>query len=311
MYERTNYLAVGVFILLGGIVLLAVGFWVGGIGQTVPTSRYTVIFERDVNGLSEGSPVRYMGVDVGLVTTIQLFHAEDTAIEVRIEVASSTPIDSGTYASLGYQGITGVAFINLAADSGNYEPLAVTAGHAYPIIRTRDVGIAALLNSGPEVLARVSSILDDAGQVLDENNRRSVTHILNNLEQVTGALAERRDALAIAPVRINESLDQLQVTLELAAELIAEAKPDLLATVQNARVTTERLAKVSGRVEHWLVENDAAVDSFLAGGVGETASLMMDTRAAMRELEKLGVALRRNPSQLIYKPNLDPVAVSQ
>ncbi|MDH4048915.1 MAG: MlaD family protein, partial [Gammaproteobacteria bacterium] len=82
MYEQTNYLAVGIFILLGTVVLLAVGSWVGGVGQTVPMSRYTIIFERDVNGLSEGSPVRYMGVDVGQVTTIRLFHAERTAIEV-------------------------------------------------------------------------------------------------------------------------------------------------------------------------------------------------------------------------------------
>jgi len=105
MYERTNYLAVGIFILIGTLALVAVSFWISGVGKTVPMSQYTVIFERDVNGLSEGSPVRYMGVDVGQVTTIQLFRAEDTAIEVRIEVATSTPVDIGTFASLGYQGM--------------------------------------------------------------------------------------------------------------------------------------------------------------------------------------------------------------
>lgn len=311
MYEQTNYLAVGVFILLGAVVLFAVGFWVAGVGQTVPTSRYTVIFERDVNGLSEGSPVRYMGVDVGQVTSIRLFPAEKTAIEVRIEVASSTPVDSGTYASLGYQGITGVAFINLAADFGEHEQLAVSAGHDYPIIRTRDVGIAALLNSGPEVLARVNSLLDDAGQVLGEENRNSATQILANLEQVTNALAEQRDSMSAVPVRMNESLDQLQDTLELAAEVTSEARPDLLAAMQSLRQATERLANVTGRVEHWVVENDAAIDSFLAGGVGETAALMTDTRAAMRELEKLSAELRRNPSRIVYKPKLEPVVVSQ
>lgn len=311
MYERTNYLAVGIFVLLGIIVLFAVGFWVGGIGQTVPTSRYAIIFERDVNGLSEGSPVRYMGVDVGQVTSIQLFRAERTAIEVRIEVASSTPVDGGTYASLGYQGITGVAFINLAADSAEHQQLAVTAGQDYPIIRTRDVGIAALLNSGPEMLARVNNLLDDAHLVLSEENRNSVTQILENLEQVTTALSEQRGALAVLPARMNESLDKLQDTLELASELTAEAKPDLLASMQNLRQTTDNLANASARVEHWLVENDAAVDSFLAGGIGETAALVSDTRAAMRELEKLGAELRRNPSRIIHKPRLEPVAVSQ
>jgi phospholipid/cholesterol/gamma-HCH transport system substrate-binding protein len=311
MYEQTNYLAVGIFVLLGAIVLLAIGSWVGGVGQTVPTSQYTIIFERDVNGLSEGSPVRYMGVDVGQVTTIQLIHAERTAIEVRIEVASTTPVDGGTYASLGYQGITGVAFVNLAADSGEHEPLAVVAGRAYPIIRTRDVGIAALLNSGPEMLAHVSTLLDNAGQLLDEKTRDSATQILENLEQITGALAEQRAALAAVPTRMNESLDKFQDTLELAAELAADARPGLLASMQNLRQATDRLANASERVEHWLVENDAAIDSFLADGVGETAAFVANMQAATRELEKLGAELRSNPSQLIHRPKLEPVVVAQ
>ena len=310
MYERTNYLAVGVFILIGAFALLGVGLWVSGVGQTVPMSRYTIIFERDVNGLSEGSPVRYMGVEVGQVTLIQLFPAEDAAIEVRIEIAASTPIDSGTYASLGYQGITGVAFINLAAEPGEQGELVVTAGHDYPVIPTRDVGIAALLNSGPELLAQVNNVLDDVRTLLSEKNLGAATRSLENVEQFTGALAEQRAALAGLPVRMNESLDQLQNTLEGVALFTEEAKPELLVAMQNLRQATDKLVKVSGSVEHWLVENDAAIDSFLAGGVGETAALVSDTREAMRELEKLGAELRNNPSRVIHKPKLDPVAIA-
>jgi len=309
MYERTNDLAVGVFILIGTLLLVAVGFWIGGVGQTVPMSLYTVIFERDVNGLSEGSPVRYMGVDVGEVTTIQLFRAKDTAIEVRIEVATSTPVDSGTYASLGYQGITGVAFINLAGEPGKQEPLAVAVGHDYPVIQTRDVGIAALLNAGPDVLARVNNVLDNIGLLLDHKNLSAVAQTLENLDQLTSALAEQRQALADLPVRMNEALEKLQTTLELAAKFTEEAKPELLAASQNIRQTTDKLANVTERVEHWLVENDAAIDSFLADGIGETAALISETREAMHELEKLGAELRDNPSRVIYKPNLEPVVV--
>jgi len=311
MYERTNYLAVGIFILIGAVALLAVGFWVSGVGQSVPLSRYTIIFERDVNGLSTGSPVRYMGVDVGQVTMIQLFHAEDTAIEVRIEIAASTPVDSGTYARLGYQGITGVAFINLAEEPGEQEQLAVTAGHDYPVIPTRDVGIAALLNSAPEVLTQVNNILGDISALLNENNLSAAAQILDNVEVFTAVLAEQRRALAALPDRINDSLDQLQKTLALAAEFTEEAKPELLVAMQNLRQATDKLVDVSGRVDGWLVKNDAAINSFLAGGVGQTAALVSNTREAMRELEKLGAELRNNPSRVIYKPNLEPVAVGQ
>ncbi|MBT8077826.1 MAG: MCE family protein [Gammaproteobacteria bacterium] len=311
MYERTNYLAVGVFILIGALVLLAVGFWVGDVSRTVPMSQYTIIFERDVNGLSEGSPVRYMGVDVGEVTTIRLFHAQNTAIEVQIEIDSSTPVNSGTYARLGYQGITGVAFINLAEDAGEQEEITVTAGHDYPVIPTRDVGIAALLNSGPEVMDRLHRMLDDISMLLSEKNLSATSQILQNVEQLTGALAGQRHAMAGLPVRMHESLDQLHKTLQSASEITEEGKPDLLLAAQHLRHSTENLANVSERVESWVVENDAAVNSFLAGGVGETAALVSDTREAMRELEKLGAELRSNPSRVIYKPKLAPVTVAQ
>ena len=311
MYERTNYLAVGIFVLLGTVTLLVVGFWVADVGQTVPMTRYTVIFERDVNGLSEGGPVRYMGVDVGQVATIQLSHAQGTAIEVEIDVASSTPVDGGTYASLAYQGITGVAFVNLAADPGKHGRLAVPAGQDYPIIPTRDVGIAAIISSGPDVLARVNAILDAADLLLGEENRNSTARILQNLEQITGALAEERDALSGLPVRLDESLEKLQATLDLAGDITSEVRPDLMATVRNLRTTTDNLASSTGRVDQWLVKNDAAIDSFFSGGVGETAALMEDTRAAMRELEKLGTKLRSDPSNIIYRPKLDPVAVPE
>ncbi len=311
MYERTNYLAVGIFIVIGTLALVAVGLWVSGLGQGVPMSRYVIIFDRDVNGLSEGSPVRYMGVDVGTVTVIRLFHAEDTAIEVRIEIAASTPVDRGTYATLAYQGITGVAFINLAAEPGERGEIAKTAGHDYPVIPARDVGIAALLNSGPEIAAQVNSTLEDISVLLSEENIAAATRTLENVEQFTGALAGERRALAALPGRMNESLDQLQKALELLVAVTGEAGPELLAATQNLRQTSERLASVSARVDEWLAANEAAVNSFLDEGIGETAAMVSDAREAMRELEKLATELRENPSRVVYKPNLEPVTVAR
>jgi len=110
---------------------------------------------------------------------------------------------------------------------------------------------------------------------------------------------------------MNESFDQLRNTLELVTAITEEVGPELLVSTQNLRQTTDNLVSVSERVEHWLAANDAAINSFLAGGVGEAGALVSDAREAMRELEKLGTELRSNPSRVIYKPKLDPVAVAQ
>jgi hypothetical protein len=51
------------------------------------------------------------------------------------------------------------------------------------------------------------------------------------------------------------------------------------------------------------------MEQFISGGLGQTAALISDTRSTMRELEKLLAELREVPSQLIYKPQIEPVIV--
>lgn len=161
------------------------------------------------------------------------------------------------------------------------------------------------------MLAQVNNVLDDFGKLLSDKNLGAATRTLENVEQFSGALAEQRAALTTMPARLNESLDQLQDALELVAAITEEAGPELLVATQNLRQTTDKLVNVSERVEHWFAANDAAVNNFLAGGIGEAGALVSDTRDAMRELEKLGAELRNNPSRVIYKPKLEPVAVAQ
>ena len=81
---------------------------------------------------------------------------------VQIDVARSAPVDAGTYATLAYQGITGVAFINLASEPGEHGPLVAMAGRPHAVLPTRDIGIAALLNAGPEVVGHLDALLADA-----------------------------------------------------------------------------------------------------------------------------------------------------
>ena len=79
MEERTSYLVVGVFVLTAVAVTLGFTVWISGGRGADAMTNYTLMFDRDVSGLTLGSPVRYLGVDVGEVTargqtrSIQLF----------------------------------------------------------------------------------------------------------------------------------------------------------------------------------------------------------------------------------------------
>lgn len=169
------------------LIVVSIGFalWVADVRTTDDPDRYVVIFERDVSGLSLGSPVRYLGVDVGQVDDMRLITHNGTRVAVTIDVLATTPIDRGTYASLAYQGITGVAFISLAADAGDYPPLATDGVFEHPVIPTRDVGLAALLAESGNITSQVGAALDRVNELLGDDNRASIGRTLANLESLS------------------------------------------------------------------------------------------------------------------------------
>ena len=199
MEERTSYVLVGAFVLAAVAVTVGSIIWILGGRSTESSDIYVVEFNRDVSGLSLGSPVRYLGVEVGAVTAMDLITDRPTHVAVQVEVAASTPINDGTYASLAYQGITGVAYISLAADPGEFAPLSVDAVHEHPVIPARDVGLPALLAQSGNITAEVEILLEQLGDLLSEGNRASVGRSLSNIAALSEALAGERETLAALP----------------------------------------------------------------------------------------------------------------
>jgi len=94
---HTNYVAVGLFLLIGiaGMVVLVV--WLGQAGDNTPRSRYVVQIDTEVNGLSNGSIVRFLGVNVGSVVEIALHTDTRPYVEVFIDIEKGLPIDATTF----------------------------------------------------------------------------------------------------------------------------------------------------------------------------------------------------------------------
>ena len=144
MNPHTNYAAVGFFLLVGVAVMVVLVVWLGQAADTTPRTGYVVRIESNVNGLSNGSIVRYLGVNVGSVVDIQLYTDTRPFVDVFIEIEEGLPIDDSTYATLVSQGVTGIANIDLASDLKLARPLE-THESGIPIIPFRATGLSAML----------------------------------------------------------------------------------------------------------------------------------------------------------------------
>jgi len=309
MFKGDRNFSVGLFVTAAIASLVLFVIWLTGRSGNEEMARYSLKFDRDVSGLAVGGPVKYMGMNIGSVIHMALEQNRGVRVRVDIEILANTPVNRGTYASLALQGITGVAVVNLASESGEHQPLPTGPRGQYPEIPVRDVGFAAVLSSAPEIMAKLDSLLTRAGELLGEDNRNRVSGALQSVEQLTSALAGSREALAALPKDLSTTLADIQATVGDLRAIIGEVQPDLSRTLSNINHSSANLASLTERLDSLLHENEDAMGRFLQDGLGEAPALLRQSQAALRDLEKLVAELQEDPSVLIHRPPADTLEI--
>lgn len=300
-------LLVGLFVSLALAIFVAVTVWLAGSQGNEPMTRYSIYFQKDVSGLMMGGPVFYLGVEVGTVTRMDIIPGDPMSVRVDVEVRESTPVDTGTTASLLFQGVTGVAVINLTGEPGQNLPLKTPPGHDYPVIEVRDSGLAALLSGAPMLLEKVDALLDKASLLVSEENRQSISGTLQNIESVTTTLKSRQDEFANLPANLNATIEDLRTLLGEFQTGAEKIRPELQATMTNIEKMSANLGSLTERLDQWTRSNSTDMSHFLDDGLGQVPALVSDARATLRQLQILVQELRENPSSLLYKPGEEAV----
>jgi phospholipid/cholesterol/gamma-HCH transport system substrate-binding protein len=309
VFKGNNNLIVGLFVSLA--ILAFVGFilWLTGRSGTEEMSRYSLLFEKDVSGLAVGGPVKYMGVNIGSVIQMQIVGDQNILIRVDIEVFETTPVNSRTFASLAFQGITGVAVVNLQSDPGKHEAIKLTPDIPYPVIPVRQLGIAAVLSGAPAIVERLDRALVQVNELLGEENRSSINRSLSNVESLTESLAGSKDTIAALPADLNRTLSEIQNVVRQLQGMVGEVQPDIKSTLANLDRSSENLANLTERLDDWMMQNEANLQRFVEDGLGEAPALISGARQTMRELDKLLHTMQENPSQLIHRPQEDTLEI--
>jgi phospholipid/cholesterol/gamma-HCH transport system substrate-binding protein len=303
--------AVGLFVALALAIFVAATLWLTGKQGSEPTVNYSVFFEKDVGGLMLGGPVFYLGVNVGTVTAMTIIPGNPMSVRVDVEVLESAPIDGGTYASLALQGITGVAVIKFLADPGVHEPLQAGGNGGNPVIPVRDTGFTALLAKAPAVVDKLDSILVNVNEILGQENRDFVSEMLEDISDITGALAAKEETIGELPVLLKQAIEDLQGNLRQIKTLVGNLEPGLQSTVASLEQTMQNLESMTARLEVMTETNEKDLNAFLGDGLGQVPALITDLRSTLREVDKLLKGLREDPSKLIYKPIHDAIDVEQ
>ncbi|HEX5184844.1 MAG TPA: MlaD family protein [Allosphingosinicella sp.] len=261
METRSNHILVGgvVLVLVAAVIIFIV--WISQAGGN-RDKHYDIFFAEAVDGLAKGSAVTFSGVPVGQVESINLQPRTPELVRVRIAVGHDTPVIVGTTASVNGVGFTGVSQIQLAPPNRQQQTGHVDitcpdepspkCPYGVPVIPTKAGGLAAVLNSAPELLNKVTTLTERLTDLLSDKNQNSIAAILANVKVISKNLADRSDEIAatLADARVairqaGDAADHFSKLADTSNDILAhDARPmiaDLRKTIQSAQASMANL----------------------------------------------------------------------
>jgi phospholipid/cholesterol/gamma-HCH transport system substrate-binding protein len=311
MDRDANYVAVGAFVLL--VIAMAVSFvlWYTNQQERRIYLTYEIYFPGTVSGLSPGSPVRYLGVDVGKVSRIMIDPQQRNRVLVIVDIEATAPIDGRTRASLSLQGITGLLFIDLKQDGHSTGPGVLADGLHYPVIRSAPSDFDVLLSNLPTLATHLVELVDRVDQVFSDENVRSFKATLDNArlasERLPATLREVQELVADA----RSAADEVKGAAADLRGIEAHSAPDLESSIADIRHISDNLAKTSDLLEHFVSDNEPEFSRFTHRSLPEFEQLLRESRQAARDFRDLSRSLKQDPSQLIYEPSYRGVEVAK
>jgi phospholipid/cholesterol/gamma-HCH transport system substrate-binding protein len=307
--REARYAAVAAFALLAIAAAFAFVWWYSGQGDRRVYQRYEIYFEGSVSGLSQGSPVRYLGVDVGRVQNLSVDLRSPDRVKVLAEVDEAAPLSGATRARLGLLGLTGLLYIDLQVDPDARADQPLAQGDRYPVIESRKGDIEAFLEKLPDLVSHVGSVVGRIEKLLADQNIEAIAESLEHLRDASATLpAMSRDAATVAAELRGAAADLGELSRQLRT-FASESTPRIANSLADAGLAAEKLARTAESLERIVAGNEAALAGFAGPGVSEVQQLVLDVREASEEVRELARTLREQPSSLIREPRESGVEI--
>ena len=191
MENKSHALVAGFFTIALAIAAVISAIWLNGDNQArIP---YLLTTTDSVSGLNPQAAVKYRGMEVGKVEDIRFDDKKPGQILVRIGVHANTPMTSATFAQLGMQGLTGLAFVQLNADEKIADPKLLATSHTTPArIAIRPSLLDRIADGGEDLLAKADAAMLRVNTLLSDENQKSFAGTLKSFDRA----AARIDKLA-------------------------------------------------------------------------------------------------------------------
>ncbi|MBH1965387.1 MAG: MCE family protein [Comamonadaceae bacterium] len=304
MENKSHALAAGVFVLVVAALLVGLSLWL--MRDVTNTDVYEMSTSEAVSGLQPQAAVRFKGVAIGKVTDISFDSAVRGNILVRIAINHDTPVTKSTFATLAYQGVTGLSFVQLDDTGESNEPPTSENGEP-PRIPLKPSLLGQLQDTAAMLVSKFDQTVERINQVLGPENQAALNAALNEV----GAAAKSINQLAAntdktieaqfgrgnnnIPGLVTQATASLK-TMQDAATKTGEAMGNVTAVTKELKPGLDMLTAPGGVLDR-LSESASTVSGTTLPRI---QGLTDDVSRTIRRLDRVANSLNDNPQSLLY-----------
>ncbi|OGA96026.1 MAG: mammalian cell entry protein [Burkholderiales bacterium RIFCSPHIGHO2_12_FULL_61_11] len=289
MENKAHALVAGAFVLLVSALLALLAVWLTR--DSSQRDLYEISTSETVSGLQPQAAVRYRGVPVGKVELIGFDTKVKGNVLIRVSIDRSAPVTQSTFATVAYQGVTGLGFIQLDNDDESAARL-VPNDDDPPRIPLKPGTLDKLLKQSEVIFNQAEQASIRLNKLLSDENQQAVSVAVTQLSEAAGSL--NRVAKGLEPTVA--ALPALSRETSVTLKSVKAASDKVGATAQQLNEKGGPLDKLS----QGGTALAAGVETFSAGTLPKLGEVADETARAMRQLRRTVNAVDDNPQSLIF-----------
>ena len=291
MESRSHALWAGFFTIALAILATVFALWLGK--DNILRTPYTIATKLSVAGLNLQAAVRYKGIKVGNVSDIDFDEKNPGQILLKLDILADTPVNANTYATLGYQGVTGIAYVQLDEDTN----MAV-AGTTQKIkqIPLRPGLLQNLEQRGMAILVQTEELSKRLNSLLEPNNRQSLVSAIDNIGKAAAAWQTIPGKLD----PVISSLPDLVTQTRSSVDAFKVFSDDATITSSNIRTLSNSLQGDDGVFAKLNVAADQVGNSLTLETLPNINTLSREARRSVQSINRVAETINERPRSLIF-----------
>jgi phospholipid/cholesterol/gamma-HCH transport system substrate-binding protein len=293
MESRSHALLAGFFTIALAILTTIFALWLGK--DNILRTPYTIATKLSVAGLNLQAAVRYKGIKVGNVSDIDFDEKNPGQILLKLDILADTPVNANTFATLGYQGVTGIAYVQLDEDI-NLPTVKAGSTEKVNQIPLRPGLMQNLEQRGMAILVQTEELSKRLNSLLDTNNRQSLISAVDNIGKAAAAWQSIPGQLEPVLSTLPDLVSQTRTSVD-AFKVFSE---NATITSSNIRALSNSLQGNDGALAKLNLTADQIGNSLTLETLPGINSLSRDARSSVRSINRVAETLNARPQSLFF-----------